>query len=258
MYQICVYLLTFVSISVCCSNIRALEAEKSAENTGSQTESKPSKSQKDLIQIILNMGKSYSSVKDYSAIFLKQERIKNKLSEMETIKVYFKKPFNLYMEWIKEPNEGRQVVYRKGYNDDKLRVKARILGVNRTLTLEPASRLAMVDNRHNITEMGLGFLIEMVLENFKKAQKSNELKLVYHGESELYERTIYKVEGILPKDKDKGYYCYRAVLGIDKQNGLPILFEAYMWDDLLYERYVYSELKLNISIEDKIFESLKD
>jgi len=41
-----------------------------------------------------------------------------------------------------------------------------------------------------------------------------------------------------------------------EENGLPILFEAYMWDDQLYERYVYSELKLNVDVKDRIFESL--
>jgi len=257
-YRICVYLaIPILFFTACHYRGKALEGIETTVTSADAPEEKPlsddSNKREKLLFMIYNMEKYYSLVTDYSAIFIKQERIKGKLLKKETIKVYFKKPFNLYMEWIKEPHKGRQAIFRRGYNDDKMLVRFRVLWQNRTFAVEPTSKLAMMNNRHPITEMGLGFLIAMLVKNAKIAKKNRELKLVYHGEEQICGRAVYKIEGILPKDKSKGYYCYRAILGIDKQNGLPILVEAYMWDNLLYERYLYSELNLNAGVEEYIF-----
>ncbi len=242
MHRIFACFMIVVSSIACCCIAEASEGK--------------SYSHEDLLQMVYNMEKSYSPVNDYSAILIKQERIKDKLRDEETVKVYFKKPFNVYMEWIKDPYKGREAAFRKGIKDDKLLVRSRILWGDRTFAIKPDGRLAMMNNRHPVTEIGLGFLIETITKIAKKAEKNKEIKLVYHGEQMVHGRTAHKLEGILPKDKDRGYYCYRAILGVDKENGLPILFEAYMWDDQLYERYVYSELKLNPGVKDQVFESL--
>jgi len=260
-YRICVYLAMLILLFAAChyrgkvlegTEITATDINPTEEKSASNN----SKGHVVLIQMIFNMEKSYSSVTDYSAVFLKQERVEGKLLEKETIKVCFKRPFNLYMEWIEEPHKGRQAFFRKGYNDDKILLSLRVFGANRTFAMEPTSKLAMMNNRHPITEMGLGFLIDMLVKNAKRAEENKELKLVYHGEQQICGRAVYKIESILPEDKSKGYYCYRAILGIDKQNGLPILVETYMWDNLLYERYLYNEIKLNPGVEEQIFECL--
>lgn len=247
-YRVFACFMIVILLSIACRCIVEASEEKSL--------SSESYNHEELLQMIYNMEKSYSSVNDYSTIFIKQERIKSKLRDKETIKVYFKKPFNIYMEWIKDPHKGRQAVFRKGYKDDKLLVRSRILWGDRTFAIKPNGRLAMMNNRHPVTEMGLGFLIDTITKIAKKAEANKELKLVYHGEQMIHGRTAHKIEGILPEDKDRGYYCHRAILGIDKENGLPILFEAYMWDARLYERYVYSELKLNVDVKDQVFENL--
>ena len=208
----------------------------------------------EIMQIIYDMEKSYSSVYNYSSIFIKQERIDGELSEKRKIKVLFGKPFNLYMKWLNGSDKGMELVYRRGYNDNKMSVKTRIFWKKYTLSIEPTSERALKDNRHTINEMGIGYIVELIMENVKEAKENEELELVYHGEEKIGGSDVYKVECIFPSDESKGYYSHRAILGIDKQNGLPVIAEIYSWDNQLCERYVYSSLQTNIGIKDSAFE----
>src|SRR5690242_9227983 len=49
---------------------------------------------------------AYDRVTSYTAVFHKQQRVAGKLYPEETILVKFKKPFSLYMKWIKAPYQG--------------------------------------------------------------------------------------------------------------------------------------------------------
>ena len=48
--------------------------------------------------------------------------IKGKMKKPETIYMKFKKPFKVYMKWIKNPHKGRELIYVRGRNNDKLKV----------------------------------------------------------------------------------------------------------------------------------------
>jgi len=233
-----------------------VDAAKLSKNStiGSREINDTSISNAEIMRIIHNMEQIYSLVYNYSSIFVKQERIKGKLSEKRKIKVLFKKPFNLYMKWLNGSDKGMELVYRRGYNDNKMLVKTRILWKKCTLSMEPTSERALKGNRHTINEMGIGYIIKLMMENVKRAEENKELKLVYNGDEKIGGRTVYKIECILPSDKSKGYYCYRAILGIDKKNGLPVMVGIYLWDNQLYERYVYSVLQTNIGIKDNVFD----
>lgn len=248
-------LMSVLLLSACFGKTKVSEE---AGTSLSEAENLPigSKTHSEMLQMLYGMEEAYSSVEDYSAILLKQERIENELMPVQTIKLYFKKPFSVYMKWIKKPNKGVKAVFRKGHNEDKALVRVGIFGFHRTFRMDPLDEKLMKDNRHPITEAGIGSFIDMLLKIIREAEKNGELRLVYRGEYNISDHTVHKIEAILPEDKEKGYYCYRAIIGIDKQNGLPIMVEIYLWDNLLYERYIYSELELNIGVEESIFESL--
>jgi hypothetical protein len=61
----------------------------------------------------------------------------------------------------------------------------------------------------------------------------------------IYGRNTHKVELIFPKDKAKGYYCYRAVMNLDVEKKVPLKVRIYDWEDNLVERNGHEELKLN-------------
>lgn len=260
MYRILFCSLMSVLLFSACSSKTEVSTKVYAESGTSLSEeenlSTESKTHSEMLQMLYSMEEAYSSVEDYSTVLLRQERIENELMPEQTIKLYFKKPFSIYMKWIKGPNKGVKAVFRKGHNEDKVLVRAGIFGLYRTFRMDPLNERLMKDNRHPITEAGIGSFIDMLLKIVRGAEENSELKLAYRGEYNISDRAVHKIESILPEDKEKGYYCYRAVIGIDKQSGLPIMVEIYLWDNLLYECYIYSELELNIGVKESIFESL--
>ena len=107
---------------------------------------------------LLDLGRHrIGAVPDYTATFLKQERVDGALQDVQTIQLKPRhKPFSVYMKWLEGGDEGRQVLFVQGENDDQLQV--RLGGIRSRLPvihLEPASARAMQESRHPITEMGL-------------------------------------------------------------------------------------------------------
>lgn len=185
---------------------------------------------------------------NYTAIFHKQERINRKLNEEETIFIKFKKPFKIYMKWIKDPFNGREALYVTGWNENRIKFhEGGILGVV-NLNLDPTGSLGMKGNRHPITHSGIEYLVKNIKKDLCKGIKAGEFKLKEHGEEIIYGRKTKHVEGIFPKDKSKGYYCYRIIMNLDIENKVPIKVKVFDWDDKLIECYGYEDLKLNAGL----------
>ncbi len=91
----------------------------------------------------------------YTAIFHKQERIQEKLADEETIFLKFKKPFKIYMKWVKEPYKGRESLYVEGYNDNRIKVRESGLAGIITVDIDPKGTLVMKGNRHPVTDSGI-------------------------------------------------------------------------------------------------------
>jgi hypothetical protein len=208
------------------------------------------------MNVILGMEKAYSGITDYSATFVKQERVNGKPLPEHTMKLQFSKPFNVYMEWVDDERNECQALFCKNRNEGKVLVRSRILFDNRTLAFDPKGELAMRNNRHSVTDIGIGFLAGMIARNVRKAQANGELKLVDHGEQQVRGRNMRKIESIFPQNGREKYYCHRIIACIDEEHGLPTYAEVYMWDNLLYERYEYRNLSLNPGIDGHVFDSL--
>lgn len=193
-------------------------------------------------------------VDSYTAVFHKQERVKGKLLEEETIFFKFKRPFKVYMKWIKEPFKGRETLFVEGWNDGQLRAhEGGIMGII-TANLDPLGSMATKGNRHPITDAGLERLLKKIGANLRRGLKNNEFTLKEHGEEAVGGRKTVKVEAIYPREKAKGYYCYRAVLNLDFEMKVPVKIRIFDWDDRLVESYWYEDLKLNAGLTDADFD----
>src|SRR5882724_3692732 len=101
---------------------------------------------------------SFYGVKDYSCLYQKQEK---QIDDMGTqvIRLYFRKPFDIRMEWITDKKVIDQiVVYREGFYNNKLRVKiSGPIGWFGVRSIDPRSSFAVGpsgDSMHPITEFG--------------------------------------------------------------------------------------------------------
>ena len=197
---------------------------------------------------------SYAAIDDYTAIFRKQEHVNGKLKEEETIFLKFKKPFKVYMKWIKDPYKGREVLYVEGWNENRIKIReAGLLGMV-TLNLDPNSSLAIKGNRHAITESGLGHLVRLIGENVRESAETGELGFIEYGQETVYGCKTQKIELIFPKDKARGYYCCRAIINIDVEKKLPLKLQIYDCNNILIENYGYENLKLNVGLTDTDFD----
>ncbi len=201
-----------------------------------------------------NLEKSYAEIESYTAVFHKQERVEGKLSQEETIFLKFKKPFKVYMKWIKAPFKGREALYVEGWNNNRVKVhEGGLLGLV-TVNLDPQGRQAMQGNRHPITDTGLGNLIKILGNNVRKGLDVGELEFRVSGEEIIYGRKAQKVELLLPKSRTKGYYCHRAVIHVDLETTLPIRVQIFDPDDLLMENYGFEELNPRTGLTDYDFD----
>jgi outer membrane lipoprotein-sorting protein len=199
------------------------------------------------------METAYAGVQDYTANFLKQERVGGELLPEENILLKFKKPFKIYLKWLKGPHEGREALYVDGKYDNKVIGHEGGLFGFVTLHMDPKGKIATLDNRHSILDVGIGRLIDIVMENVRRAHKAGELKPAITDDA-AFGKPAKKIDVILPNDRTKGYYASRFELWTDNETGLPVRLKAYGWDGELIESYGYKDLKVNQGLKDGEFE----
>ncbi len=205
--------------------------------------------------MVARMEASYAPVRDYTAIFLKRERVQGVLGDQEVMQLKYQKPFRVYLRWPTGPKEGREVLYVAGANRDRLLVYDPS-GIQRffTLLMSPGDARAMRASRHPITEIGIGKLIELIAQNARRAWARGELRLIDHGAGEESGRPVRRYEGILPDDPGRGYFCARLGLAIDRELGLPVRAQIYEWDGNLVGDYAYTDLRVNPGLAPQEFD----
>lgn len=212
------------------------------------------KSAEDLLQWIQQMPAAYASVKDYTATFSRGEVLRGKPRPEETIALKFREPLQVYMRWLSESGKGREAIFVKGRDNDKVLVhEPGWLSGHFTVLLPPDGPTIMNRSRHPFDEIGIGRIIELIISTFEKANQLGELELRDLGTTRDNGRTMQVIEGILPKDPAKQYYCYRAIVTIDEEWKLPVAVKVYDWDDRLIEHYRYTNIQINPGLTDLDF-----
>ncbi len=207
----------------------------------------------DLEKCLQETEAALAKVDNYTAIFHRVEFVDGKMIPEEVTVLKFKRPFKIYMKWI-TPSKGQESLYIEGANKNKIRAHGNGLIGFVTVDLDPTGKQAMENSRHPITEAGLHNLVGKIATNLRRGLRSGELVSKDHGEQKVYGRKTRKLEGILPKDSSKGYYCHRCVVNLDLETMMPLKIQIFDWEDRLVESYGYELLKLNPGLRDKDFD----
>jgi outer membrane lipoprotein-sorting protein len=202
--------------------------------------------------ILRRMANAYSGIYDYTALFLRRERINGKLLPLEKIELRFQEPFKVYMSWL-EPYEGRTIAFVKGENDNKLLVNPGGLLTFLRLALEPTSDMATRDEHHSVLQAGLRNTIDRIMREYQRGMEHQQVSVELLDPAEVDGRPAYHLAFTYPADKSAGYYAYRGELWIDKAYYLPTRVQIYDWDNQLYEHYEYRQLQLNPGLDDADF-----
>jgi Protein of unknown function (DUF1571) len=203
----------------------------------------------------------YQTVRDYTCTFSKRERINGRLTPLHVLTMKVRtQPRSIYLRF-RQPAAGREAIYIAGQNDGKL--LAHDVGLNKllagTLRLEPTGSRAMEDNRHPITEAGIGPLLDTLETRWSAELGPSESVVVIRDDEKVENRRCTMIETTHPCRQSE-FLFYRVRLFIDEQLGLPIHFEAYDWPrsprepaDLM-EEYTYKDIKLNVGLSDRDFD----
>jgi hypothetical protein len=213
------------------------------------------------LRLIRDCQTSFEKVNDYKCIFYKRERINGQLSPIHVMIMKARtRPMSIYFKF-QEPYRGREAIYVQGRNAGK--ILAHEVGFTRfltgTLELEPRSAQAMEDNRHPITEAGIGALIDTVATRWASELSPGESVVVFDSNMTIGPRSCTMIESIHPRPRPD-FLFHKVRLFIDTELNLPIRFESYGWPKEeggsaeLIEEYSYVNLRLNVGLTDLDFD----
>jgi hypothetical protein len=207
--------------------------------------------------------KAYQETRDYSCTLIKTERIKGQMQPENVILMKVRAdPFGVSFKWI-EPKQfaGQEVCYAVGHNKGMMRVKPHgLIGLSGFVSIDPADPRALENSHHNITEAGIGNLIQRTIKGWETDKRLNKTQ-VHVADYEFNKRPVTRVETIHADDGDGAFKYYRSVIYFDKENHLPVRAEAYDWprkggnkEGELLEVFSFVDLKLNVNLPENTFD----
>lgn len=209
---------------------------------------------------IASAARTYEGLQDYTCMFFKRERIDGKLTPFNAMQLKARtRPHSLYFKFVR-PTPGREAIYVEGSFGGKVVVHD--VGIGKllagTLKLDPRGSMAMEDNRHPITDAGIGNLIRTVVDAWDKELSPAHSRITIHPNAKVGPRSCVMIEST-HSVKKPGFMYHMVKVYIDKEHNLPIRFEAYDWPrggkaPELVEEYTYSDLKLNVGLSVRDFD----
>ncbi len=214
------------------------------------------------LRVIKACQTQFTTVADYTCTFYKRERIEGRMTPLYVMSMKARSnPRSIYFRFV-APCKGREAIFVDGQNGGK--ILAHEVGFTKllagTLELEPSSAMAMEDNRHPITDAGIGALIDTVARRWVAELSAEESVVVFDDEMTIGPRRCSLVEAVHPRRKPD-FQFHKVRLFIDSELKLPIRFEGYDWPSTtgacadLLEEYTYVDLKVNVGLGDIDFDA---
>ena len=217
-----------------------------------------------------SLNRLQASVRDYTAVIVKRERVNDELGEHEYMyaKVRNRKvqngqlvsPFSVYLMFLKPAaTKGREVLFVENKNDGKLTAHEggmkRMLG---THAMEPTSWLAMQGQRYPITDLGLEVLLTKLIERGERDKSHGECQVSFTPGAKVAKRSCTVLQVVQPQQAAH-FDFHIAQIFIDDEYQLPVRYAAYLWPKVaggepeVLEEYTYQDLKLNVGLTDEDF-----
>jgi hypothetical protein len=214
------------------------------------------------LKLIAAARESFADVQDYTLTLVKRETVNGQQLPENVIALKIRQePFSVHMRWLKpKPLEGQEACYVAGKNNGMMRVKPPgLLGAMGFVNLDPKDNRARQMSRHNITEAGLGNLIERYAQRWESERGNTKTKFRI-GESDFMGKKCVRVETAHPGSKPGDFYAFRSIVYFDKETHLPARCECFDWpkeggkpEGEQTEVYNFTELKLNVGLTDDAF-----
>jgi outer membrane lipoprotein-sorting protein len=157
----------------------------------------PHRYDEDALAALDAMEKAAAATNDYTMRLVKRELRGTELTPEETIVVKWQRPQRIYLHATEGPREGQEVLYAPGWNKNKIRVhRGTFPDIN--WNLDPYGSLAMGHSHHPVPEASLLHLVDLVLDNVRRARAKNVGALVFEGHETVLGRPVSKLEATAP------------------------------------------------------------
>ena len=216
------------------------------------------------------------TIQDYTCTLVKRERVGGDLLDYEYIATKIRnpkvvngkvvKPFAVYMCFLRPTKmKGREVIYVKGKNDDKLVAHegGRFSGWMPTVWLKPTGMIAMRGQRYPIYDVGLRNLIDKLIDlgEQDKAAGRDDYKVTFREGAKINKRpcTLLEIKNPQP-DPTRELNFSLAQVFIDDELQVPVRYAAYGFPAPggekapLIEEYTYLQVELNVGLKDEDFD----
>jgi hypothetical protein len=205
---------------------------------------------------------AYGKMRDYSGTYTRQERLNGSLSAQQVGEMKMRvNPVGVYIRFaIPDSVSGMEIAYTGARRNAKVRYRqAGAAGRKGALRLDVDDAKFVADNRHPVTEWGMGPIIETIASATAREKTLNNPVETFTSDYQFASRNVTRYE-ILLRRPHALRYAARMVVYIDKETKLPIRFEAYdepkggaIVGELL-EAYSFTDLKFNTGLGENVFD----
>jgi hypothetical protein len=198
--------------------------------------------------ILREMGEAYEKVEDYQCICIARQlsRFGRKMHKPKVLRLSFKRPNMMHAIGLQGVEKGAEAVFRDG----------KVKGTHHryipfVLTFDADSAIVR-SPRHGlrVDKSNLGGLIERANHYNRKGK----VELV--GIERIEGRECYCLM-MIPKKREGKHPIVKEILWVDKEKVLPIQHAIYEEGDRFAESRTFKDLKINIGLNDELFEPPK-
>lgn len=169
-------------------------------------------------------------------------------------------PFSVYTKFLApKATMGQEAIWLKGHNEGKMIAHPNGWKNVKRVFLDPEGSLAMKGNLHSMCEIGFRNLLVKMVEIGEQEMKHGETLVAIKRDVEINDRLCTTFEVVHPEKRDH-FEFHIARIYIDDELNIPIAYEGFLWpekageDPVLLERYIYTDIKLNVGLTDADFD----
>jgi len=203
-------------------------------------------------EIIKKCNTNYALIQDYTAVFDKKELIDGKILEDKKILIKYMKPDHYYLKWLDGKKKGIESLYVTGKYKNKEIVHLNSFFGLLTVHIDPQGSSAMKNNRHPITDAGLGSIINLIVKNYTLAQANQDLKIICHRDTLLANQPVIYFK--ISFSGSTAYYGHCIEIYFEHKYYLPVKITVYGQENELLEDYHFYDLAVNVGLSEYDFD----
>lgn len=212
---------------------------------------------------------SYRTVDSYIARLRRREFVGGKAGPEELLLFKFRKqPMSVHLKWLGTEGKGREVLYVQGRDSDTLHTRLAagdmpFAPAGKRLDLPRSSILVRSASRHDITEAGIGTIIESLGKTITSveqapAQRAHVRLLGIQQRPDYPETPLEGVEYAIPSGADQTLLQGgRRQLYFNPSSGLPVLVITTDHTGREVEYYCYDRVQYPVQLLDDEFDPEK-